>query len=152
MQSSLLSKFSVIVLVTLLAGCATSAPDLPKAELWSASTKEFGERKMDISLKEVQRRLRSSVVQVDIKKLGSSLGSSMMIACMINQLADVRGGYRYIIKLDDRAENSSQMLIGFMRSAEEKPRSIDEEFPEVMSVIDLTELGEELRKVCGAKK
>lgn len=92
----------------------------------------------------------SAVVQIDIKKIGSSVGSSMLIACMIHQLADERGGYRYIVKLDERPNNRGQILIGFMRNGDEKPKSLDPEFPEVMSVMDFNIFGEGFRKECHA--
>ena len=121
------------------------------ASLWSGDSKEFGESKTDLSLKEVERRPKSSVVKIDIKKMGASVGSSMLITCMIHQLADERGGYRYIVKLDERHNNRGQMLIGFMRNADEKPKSLDPEFPEVMSVLDFNIFGEGFRKGCRAK-
>ena len=121
------------------------------ASLWSSHSKEFGESKTDLSLKEVERRPKSSVVQIDMKKIGASVGSSMLIACMIHQLADERGGYRYIVKLDERPNNRGQMLIGFMRNGDEKPKSLDPEFSEVMSVLDFNIFGEGFRKGCRAK-
>jgi len=122
------------------------------AGLWSADSNEFGKSNIDLSLKEVERRPKSSVVQIDIKKIGSSVGSSMLIACMIHQLADERGGYRYIVKLDERPNNRGQMLIGFMRNGDEKPKSLDPEFPEVMNVMDFDIFGEGFRKGCRANR
>ena len=121
------------------------------AGLWSSDSKEFGESNTDLSLKEVERRSKSSVVQIDIRKIGASVGSSMLITCMLHQLADERGGYRYIVKLDQRPNNRNQMLIGFMRNGDENPKSIDPEFPDALSVLDFNIFGEEFRKVCRAK-
>ena len=71
---------------------------------------------------------------------------------MIHQLADERGGYHDIVKLDQRSANRGQMLIEFMQTGDEKPRSLDSEFPEAMSVLDYEVFGAEFRKGCRAPR
>lgn len=92
----------------LIAGlCVLSFPISAASTLWSSSSKDFGESRSDFLLREVERRPRSSVLQIEIRNVGGSVGSSMMIACMLARLAEERGGYRYLIKVDSRASNAT---------------------------------------------
>ena len=75
----------------------------------------------------------------------------MLIACLIRHFAE-RGGYRYIVKLHRRPVNRGQMFIGFVQSGDEKPRSLDSEFPEAMRVLDFEGFGAEFRKGCRAPR
>jgi hypothetical protein len=95
--------------------------------LFEADSKRLGNPKMDILVKEVERRERSSVVEVTIKSPGSSVGGSFFVLCSVRQLAQLRGNYRYIVKLDD-TPGRGQMLVGFFRSADEDPLQVAPEF------------------------
>jgi hypothetical protein len=102
-------------------------------------------------LREVERRPRSSVLQLDIKNIGSSVGSSMTIACMMARLAEERGGYRYLVKVDSRSANPNQMLVGFAHKPNEKPQSIDPELPASAMEVDLEVFGPDFKRLCRAK-
>jgi hypothetical protein len=94
---------------------------------------------MDIVVKEVERRERSSVVEVTIKSPGSSVGGSFFLVCSVRQLAQLRGNYRYIVTLDD-TPGRGQMLVGFLRGPDEDPVQVAPEFgraPSPDAVIDL---------------
>ena len=71
---------------------------------------------MDIKVREVERRERSSVIQVDIQSVGSSVGSSFFLLCSIRQLALQRGGFHHINKIEEYPQRG-QMLIGFLPAA-----------------------------------
>ena len=56
---------------------------LAHGQLFESDSKRFGNTKMDIKVREVERRERSSVIQVDIQSIGSSVGSSFFLLCSI---------------------------------------------------------------------
>ena len=124
---------------------------LPDAsgQLFEADSKQFGSSKMDIVLKEVERRPRASAVEIKITSVGSSVGSSFFILCSIRQLAKLRGPYRYIVKLEEQPKRN-QMLVGFLGDAEESPASAGSEFSRAgrEAVIDL----EQFAPVCDSMK
>jgi hypothetical protein len=137
----------------LVASLSVLSLSLPAATtLWSSSSKDFGESRSDFLLREVERRPRSSVLEMEIKNIGASVGSSMILACMLARLAEERGGYRYVVKVDSRAANPQQMLVGFSRKPGEKPQSIDPELPASAMEVDLQVFGPEFNKSCRAKK
>ncbi|HSE85739.1 MAG TPA: hypothetical protein VLJ79_05925 [Candidatus Binatia bacterium] len=118
-------------------------------QLFEADSKQFGSSKMDIVLTEVERRPRASVVEIKINSVGSSVGSSFFILCSIRQLAQLRGSYRYIVKLEEQPKRG-QMLVGFLGDAEESPASAGPEFSRAgrEAVIDL----EQFAPVCDSMK
>ena len=120
-----------------------------RGQLFEADSKQFGSSKMDIVLKEIERRPRASVVEIKITSVGSSVGSSFFIVCSIRQLAKLRGPYRYIVKLEEQPKRN-QMLVGFLGDAEESPASAGPEFSRVgrEAVIDL----EQFAPVCDSMK
>ncbi len=123
---------------TLLLVLCLLPPHVPAASAtWSSSSKDFGESRSDFTMREVERRARSSLVQLDIKNIGGSVGSSMIIACMMARLAEEHGGYRYLVKDDSRPGNPGQMLVGFSHKPHEKPQSIDPELPATAMEVDL---------------
>ena len=97
------------------------------SQLFEADSKRYGESKMDIVVKEIERRERSSIVEVKINKLGSSVGSSFFLLCSLRRLALERGGYRYIVKIEEQPKRG-QMLVGFLRGPEENLASLGKEF------------------------
>ncbi|MSP39601.1 MAG: hypothetical protein EXR70_14025 [Deltaproteobacteria bacterium] len=101
-----------------------------QAQLFESDSKRFGEGKMDIVVKEIDRRPRSSVLQIDIKAIGSSVGSSFFLLCSIRQLARLRGNFRYIVKLEEQPK-PGQMIVGFLREANEDPTVLGSEFKAV---------------------
>jgi hypothetical protein len=125
-----------LVLVTLIMLMLMPTP--ASAELFRADSKQLGITEMDIVVREVARRARSSVLAVDVAARGSSVGGSIFILCSIRQLAQERGGARYVVKVDDQPQRG-QMLVGFMARPAEDPRDIDPAFPRLGpdAVIDL---------------
>lgn len=65
-------RVCVLVLLTLLA-----LPGL--AQGFRSDSKRFGNPKMDIVITETERHARTSVVDIEIKAVGSSVGSSFFI-------------------------------------------------------------------------
>jgi hypothetical protein len=99
---------------------------------------------MDIVVTEVERRSRSSVIDIKITLVGSSVGSSFFMLCSIRQLTQLRGDYHYIVKLEEKPKRG-QMLIGFLRDPSEDLSAIGPEFAEVdvcKAVIDLDQFAE----------
>jgi len=136
----------------LLGLCVLSLQVLAAPALWSSSSKDFGESRSDFILREVERRPRSSLLQLEIREIGSSVGSSMIIACMMARLAEERGGYRYLIKVDSLPSHPDQMLVGFSHQPGENPQSIDANLPASAPEVDLDNFGPEFNKRCRAKK
>ena len=119
-------------------------------QLFEADSKRYGNPKMDIVVTEVERRPRSSVLEVKITLVGSSVGSSFFLLCSIRQLAQLRGNYHYIVKLEEKPKRG-QMLIGFLRDPSENLSAIGPEFAELdarKAVIDLDQFAE----ICAISK
>jgi len=136
--------------LAVLFGALTIATPAAHGQLFEADSQRYGESKMDIVVKEIERRERSSVVEVKINALGSSVGSSFFLLCSLRRLALERGGYRYIVKIEEQPKRG-QMLVGFLRSPEEEPGSLGKEFSALRNkdaVIDL----EQFAPICGAMK
>lgn len=107
----------------ILIACATAA----RGQLFEADSKRLGNSKMDIVVKEVERRPRSSVLDIKVTTVGSSVGSSFFLLCSIRQLAKQRGGFRYIAKLEETPRRG-QMLVGFLSGPDDAPPGADPAF------------------------
>ena len=121
----------------LLAHAAGIAP--AQTRLFESDSKRFGNAKMDIVLREVERRARVSVVDIQIRAIGSSVGSSFFVLCSLRDLGRVRGGYRFIAKVEERPR-PGQMLVGFLSTREEPLDVLGPEFASIRvpeGVIDL---------------
>jgi hypothetical protein len=116
----------VWLLAASLAILIVALPDA-RGQLFEADSKQLASSKMDIVLKEIERRPRASVVEIKITSVGSSVGSSFFILCSLRQLAKLRGPYRYIVKLEEQPKRN-QMLVGFLGDAEESPALAGPEF------------------------
>jgi hypothetical protein len=117
----------------------TFAAAAAQGQFYESDSKRLGDGKMDVVITEIERRPRASVIEIKINAPGSSVGSSFFILCSIRQLAELRGGYRHVVKLEQYPERN-QMLIGFLRDAAESPSAAGPEFSaltEPGSVIDL---------------
>jgi hypothetical protein len=101
---------------------------------------------MDISIREIERRPRVSVLSIETRAAGSSVGSSFFLLCSIRQLADLRGGYRYIAKIESHGIKS-RMVIGFLESPEEKLDVLGPEFRGIQSSRDIIDL-EQFAPIC----
>jgi len=82
---------------------------------------------MDIVVKEVERRPRASVLDIRITAVGSSVGASFFLLCSIRRLAQLRGGFRYIAKLEETPKRG-QMLVGFLNGPDDPPAGTDPAF------------------------
>jgi len=105
---------------------------------------------MDIVITEVERRPHSSVVDIKITSVGSSVGSSFFLLCSIRQLAQVRGDYRYVVKIEEKPKRG-QMLVGFLRNRLDSVLDLGPEFAVLdasKAVIDL----DEFAQICGMTK
>ncbi len=107
----------------LLASAAHSAE-----ALFESDSKRFGNPKMDIVVAEVERRARVSVLDIRIKAVGSSVGSSFFLLCSVRDLARQRGNFRYVSKVETNAQG--RMLIGFLQHAGEPAANLGQEFAE----------------------
>ena len=147
MGSSLRGK---IYLVTLGILCSTVGYRQVNAQLFESDSKRLSGAKMDITVKEVERRPRASVIAVTINRLGSSVGSSFFILCSIRQLANQRGNFRYIVKVEEKPK-PGQMTVGFLREPSEAPAALGAEFTAtdpINGVIDL----EQFAPICDGMK
>jgi hypothetical protein len=102
---------------------------------FQSDSKRFGNSKMDIVITEVERNVRTSVLDIKVNTVGSSVGSSFFIVCSLNDLAQQRGGFRYVVKIEEKPKRG-QMLVGFLNSADELPKTLDAQFAGA-EVIDL---------------
>lgn len=127
------TAFRRFVPVALVA--TTAAAQTP---LFESDSKRFGNQKMDIVVAEVERRPRVSVLDIRIKAIGSSVGSSFFLLCSVRDLARQRGNFRYVRKIEKTAEG--RMLIGFLQHAGEPAANLGPEFAaagEAATEIDL---------------
>jgi hypothetical protein len=111
---------SLLVAASLVMLTADSAG----AETFRSDSKRFKNSQMDIVITETERHPRTSVVSIQIRAIGSSVGSSFFLLCSVRDLARQRGNYRYITKIEEQP-HPSHMLIGFLKSAIEKPEQLD---------------------------
>ncbi|MFO1344985.1 MAG: hypothetical protein U1E85_01690 [Rhodocyclaceae bacterium] len=109
------------IVVLLMANVAAA-----QTPLFESDSKRFGNPKMDIVVAEVERRPRISVLDIRIKAIGSSVGSSFFLLCSVRDLARQRGNFRYISKI----EGNRRMLIGFLQHAGEPAANLGQEFAE----------------------
>ena len=105
---------------------ALSGPCAAQASLFESRSAQPGSN-MDIVIRETERRARASVLQIQVNRTGSSVGSSFFVLCSVRRLAQQRGGSRTIAKLEDTPSHGS-MLVGFLRDAAEPPADADEAF------------------------
>ncbi|MBI5634212.1 MAG: hypothetical protein HZA15_12130 [Nitrospirae bacterium] len=138
MKSFALNFLAILVLFTLSPPCA--------AGNFQSDSKRLSNSKMDIVITEIDRRPRTSVLDIKVKAIGSSVGSSFFIVCSLRDLAKQRGGFRYIVKIEERP-GRGQMLVGFLISAEEPPEILDVQFAGA-TVVDL----EQFAPICDTMK
>lgn len=120
-----------------------------QAQLFEAHSARPG-AKMDISLREVERRPRSSVLAIEVRQVGSSVGSSFFIACSLRRLAQARGGFRHIVKAEETPARG-QMLVGFLGSASDPPGGADPAFEALGPRAQIVEL-EQFAPICDQMK
>lgn len=133
----------LVIAVSFLAGAAGS-----QVQLFESRSKRLDGDKMDIVVREIERRERSSVLEITIKSVGSSVGASFFLLCSIRRLALERGNYPYVGKIEDRPKRG-QMIIGFLRDPKEDLSALAPEFQapaDKATVIDL----EQFAPICAA--
>lgn len=97
------------------------------ADNFRSDSSRFGNPKMDIVITETERTPRTSALNIQVRAIGSSVGSSFFILCSVRELARQRGNFRYVVKLEEQSPRK-QMLIGFLKEADESPERIDARF------------------------
>jgi len=138
MKPFLLNTLAIVALLTLVPPCS--------AGNFQSDSKRFGNSKMDIVITEVERNARTSVLDIKVNTVGSSVGSSFFIVCSLGDLAKQRGGFRYIVKIEEKPKRG-QMLVGFLNAADELPETVDAQFAGA-EVIDL----EQFSPICNNMK
>lgn len=119
-------------------------------QLFESDSKRHGTSKMDIVITEVERRPHSSVLDIKIHAVGSSVGASFFLLCSIRELAQLRGNYRYAVKIEEKPKRG-QMQVGFLRNRSDSVSELGPEFAALdgsKAVIDL----EEFAQICGITK
>ncbi len=111
----------------------------------SHSARAAGGR-MDISVREIERRPRASVLAIEIREVGSSVGASFFLLCSVRKLAKQRGGSNYVVKLEE-VPARGQMLVGFLKSADESPALTDPAFAAAAGKAQVIEL-EQFGAIC----
>ena len=124
-----------------VAGAAFAAPDL-----FIADSAPLAPGRMEIVVREVERRPRISIVQVEITKVGSSVGSSFFILCSVRQLAKARGATPHIAKIDLPGKGS-RMAVGLLSGPGEPPAALGAEFAVEGAKIDVMDL-ERFAPIC----
>lgn len=133
-----------IVIILVLAfhlGCERIGSDEESEGLFEWSTNGSGIEKMDIRMEEVRRDSSSSLVRIEYHS-GSSVPSSVFIACGLAELAKQRG-FRFFIKADSFSEKEDEYLIGFPQSnTNEAIINLGEEFQDYSTsdIIDIQTL------------
>lgn len=118
--------------------------------LFVFDSKSLAPSKMDIVMRETKRLPRASLLAIDVKSVGSSVGSSFFILCGVRRLAKIRGDYRYIVKIEDH-RTDYRMLVGFLNSREEDPKIAGQEFADAPSSLEVIDL-EQFAPICDAMK
>jgi len=105
---------------------------------------------MDIVIRETERRPRASVIDIEIRNVGSSVGSSFFLLCSIRKLARLRASTSHIVKLEETPQRG-QMLIGFLASAAEPPGNADPAFIAAGATAQVIDL-DQFAPICDAAK
>lgn len=119
-------------------------------QLFESDSKRFSNSKMDIVVREVERRPLISVLNIEINTVGSSVGSSFFLLCSVRQLARLRGNYRYIAKIEKHSK-PAQMIVGFLDSREAGLDKLGQEFQKLKSPQDVLDL-EQFAPICDMMK
>ncbi|NTV49799.1 MAG: hypothetical protein HGB32_10730 [Geobacteraceae bacterium] len=138
MKIFLLNTLVILAISSLAKPCAAGS--------FQSDSKRFGDSKMDIVITEVERTARTSVLDIKVNKVGSSVGSSFFILCSLSDLAHQRGGFRYVVKIEEKPKRG-QMLVGFLNSADEPPKTLDVQLSSA-EIIDL----EQFATICDRMK
>lgn len=115
-------------------------------QLFESNSKRYAGSKIDIVVREEERRPRASVLSIESKTRGSSVGASFFVLCSIRTMAQLRGNFRYIVKVEDHPKRG-QMLVGFLMSRDESLEGLGEDFRGLKSPQDVIDL-EQFAPIC----
>ena len=121
-----------------------------QGQLFESDSKRLGNSKMDIVVREVERRPFVSVLNIEINTVGSSVGSSFFLLCSVRQLARLRGNYRYIAKIEKHGK-PAQMIVGFLDAKDASIDKLGQEFRALKSPQDVLDL-EQFASICDMMK
>ena len=144
----------VVLFIALISGfsfCLASVAQTASAVAdFVLDSKLYGDPKMDIVLTEIERRPRSSVLDIKVNKIGSSVGSSFFLLCSIRKLAQQRGDYHYIVKLEGKPQHG-QMIVGFLHSSSDHLSILGAEFAHLDAKKDVMGL-DQFAEICTSMK
>jgi hypothetical protein len=89
---------------------------------------------------------REIAMPIRLNTAGSAVGSSFFIVCNLSDLTKQRGGFRHIVKIEEKPRRG-QMLVGFLNSADELPETVNAQFAGA-TIIDL----EQFTPICDTMK
>lgn len=136
---------SRVLAAALAAASFSAAPQ----DLFLADSAKDAPGRMEIVVREVERRPRISLVNVEITKVGSSVGSSFFILCSVRQMVKARGAGPHIAKID-LAGKPSRMAVGLLARPDEPPQSLGAEFAVEGAKIDVIDL-ERFAPICDGR-
>jgi hypothetical protein len=137
-----MNRFGLVLLAVVVLPQALAQP----RPLFESHSAGLGGGKMDISIREIERRPRASVLDIEVRQIGSSVGSSFFLLCSVRKLDRARGGTGHIVKLEETPKRG-QMLIGFLKSADEPPGNADPAFAAAGARAQVVEL-EQFGAIC----
>jgi hypothetical protein len=133
-------------LIAVFAATLVATTQPTAGQLFESDSKRYAGSKMDIVVREEERRPRASVLSIVSKTRGSSVGASLFVLCSIHTMAQLRGNFRYIVKVEDHPKRG-EMLVGFLMSRDESLEGLGEDFRGLKSPQDVIDL-EQFTPVC----
>ncbi len=103
-------RILLALLFAALAAC-DKTPTQAENQLFTANARAQGSQNVDVIVTEVERKERTSIVDVQFNS-GPSVASSVFIACSFARLAKLRG-YRYTVQVENLGKEG-RYLIGFI--------------------------------------
>ncbi|MBI5086487.1 MAG: hypothetical protein HZB13_18065 [Acidobacteria bacterium] len=139
--------------VELLVEAGSSAME-PKfvsdSKLLGAPKTDSGNPRMDLVMREVERRPAVSVLNIETNVVGSTVGSSFFLLCSVRELAKLRGDYRFIVKVEKHGR-PAQWIVGFLASRNDSLEGLGPEFRHLRSPQDIIDL-EQYAPICQMMK
>ena len=103
----------ILALLFVVLSACDKTPTQAENQLFSANARAQGSQNVDVIVTEVERKERTSIVNVQFN-YGPSVASSVFTACSFAKLAKLRG-YRYIVKVEN-FDKEGRYLVGFIPS------------------------------------
>jgi len=145
-----LAEQRATVFVVVAAMALTSVMSAALAQNFEAHSKRLGDGKMDIVIREIERRPRVSVLEIEVNKVGSSVGSSFFILCSVRQMARQRGNARYAVKIEEHG-NPARMIVGFLATENESQEGLGPPFDTQRTPREVIDL-EQFAPICEMMK